>query len=187
MFSSLTSTSPSPVTKQSTRAIPSHSVATNASTETSCTRAITSAGMRGGTIRSMPPSSYFAEKSYQSAPSNPCATISPGSDAIGVRLPSTPHSTSIPSTFSSISTLSSWRRAVATAGSSSSAARTLEMPTDEPRRAGLTKTGYSKGWSIGSPSRIVTLRVTGIPRARSTAFARSLSMQTALAATPAPT
>ena len=167
--------------------MPSHSVATNASTEISCTRATVSAGMRGGTTRSIPPSSYFAEKSYQSAPSNPCATISPGSEAIGVRLPSTPHSTSIPSQNSSRRTFSSCCRASATAGSSSSGSRTFEIPTDEPSRAGFTKTGYSNGWSIGSPSRIVTLRVIGIPRAYSTAFARSLSMFTALAATPAPT
>ena len=89
----------------------------------------------------MPPSSYFAEKSYQSAPSKPCDTISPGSEAIGCRFPSTLHSTSTPSTNSSTSTFSSWRHASATAASSSSAVNTFEIPTEEPSRAGFTKTG----------------------------------------------
>ena len=72
----------------------------------------------------MPPSAYFASKSYQSA----CATISPTSDAIGSRLPSTPTSTSIPGWNSSTSTLSSWRRASATAASSSSSLAHLRDP-----------------------------------------------------------
>jgi hypothetical protein len=67
----------------------------------------------------------------------------PGSDAIGggTRLPRTPHSTSIPATNSSTSTFSSCLRASSTAGPSSDSSCTFEMPTDEPRRAGFTKTG----------------------------------------------
>ena len=85
----------------------------------------------------MPPSAYFASKSYQSA----WETISPTTEAIGSRLPSTPTSTSTPGWNSSTSTLSSWRRASATAASSSSAVRAFEIPTDEPSRAGFTNTG----------------------------------------------
>ncbi len=67
----------------------------------------------------------------------------PGRDAIGggCRLPSTPHSTSIPTTSSSTSTFSSWRRATSTAGPSSDSSCTFAIPTDEPSRAGFTKTG----------------------------------------------
>ena len=91
-------------------------------------------------IVSIPPSSYLAEKSYQSAPSKPWDSISPGSDAIGSRLPRTLHSTSTPGTNSSISTFSScWNasdRVVQFLRREG-----LEIPTDEPSRAGLTKTG----------------------------------------------
>ena len=91
----------------------------------------------------MPPSSYFADQSYQSVPAKPCATISPGSDACGggVRLPRTPTSTSTPSTNSSIRIFSSCRKASSAAACSSSAARTFVIPTDEPSRAGFTNTG----------------------------------------------
>ena len=47
--------------KQSARAIPSHSVATKARTDSSWTRSACSGVTLGGTISSMPPSSYFAE------------------------------------------------------------------------------------------------------------------------------
>ena len=43
------------------RAMPSHSVATNESTAMRRTSSAASAEMRAGTMRSMPPSSYFAE------------------------------------------------------------------------------------------------------------------------------
>ncbi len=56
-------------------------------------------------------------------------------------LPSTPHSTSVPATNSSTSTFSSCLRASATASTSSASSCAFVMPTDEPRRAGLTKTG----------------------------------------------
>ena len=131
------------MTKQSTRAMPSHSAARKAATATSWTRRDTSSGIRGGTISSIPPSSYFADQSYQSVSVKPWATISPGREACGggVRLPRTPTSTSIPSTNSSTRIFSSWRNASSTADASSDAARTFVMPTDEPSRAGLTKTG----------------------------------------------
>ena len=61
VFSSLTSTSPSARTKQSARAMPSHSVARKAATESLADLSLASGEMRGGTISSIPPSSYFAE------------------------------------------------------------------------------------------------------------------------------
>jgi hypothetical protein len=61
------------------------------------------------------------------------------------------------------------------------------MPTEEPSRAGLTKTGKPNGLSKPLSSRTVTLRVTGMPLSRSTDLKRSLSMQSADAITPAPT
>ena len=137
VLSSLTTTSPSGRTKKSTRAMPSQSVATNDATASCWTRSVVAAGSRAGTISSMPPSAYFASKSYQSA----FATISPTIDAIGSRFPSTPTSTSTPGWNSSTSTLSSWRRASATAASSSAAVRAFEIPTDDPSRAGFTNTG----------------------------------------------
>ena len=60
VFSSLISTSPSPVTKQSTRAIPSHSVETKACTASCCTRVVWSGVIRAGTTRFISPSSYLA-------------------------------------------------------------------------------------------------------------------------------
>ena len=58
---SFTTTSPPGRTKKSMRAMPSHSVATNDSTAIRRTSSAASAEMRAGTMRSMPPSSYFAE------------------------------------------------------------------------------------------------------------------------------
>src|SRR5262249_29517658 len=141
VFSSLSTTSPSlERTKKSTRASPSHSLATNASTDRRCTSSIVSSGRSGGMISRIPSSSYFEAKSYHSWSS---VSIVPGSDAIGggTRLPSTPHSTSTPSTNSSTSTFSQCVNASSTAGLSSDSACTFEMPTDEPSDAGLTKTG----------------------------------------------
>ena len=59
VFSSFTTTSPPSRTKKSTRAIPSHSLATNASTESCCTRSIVSGGSSGGITSSIPSASYF--------------------------------------------------------------------------------------------------------------------------------
>src|SRR5205823_1934389 len=85
---------------------PSHSLAVNASTARCCTNAIVSSGSSDGTTSCIPPSSYFDEKSDHS-----CSSVSmrPGSDATGggTRLPSTPHTTSMPATNSSTSTFSS--------------------------------------------------------------------------------
>jgi hypothetical protein len=61
------------------------------------------------------------------------------------------------------------------------------MPTEEPSRAGLTKTGYPNGFETSSRSRIVWCCATGTPLSRNTFLNRSLSMQSADAATPAPT
>ena len=121
----------------------------------------------------MPPSSYLAEKSYQSE----FATISPGIEAIGCSLPSTLHSTSTPLTNSSTSTFSSCWNASSIPARSSCSLRAFEIPTDEPRRAGLTKTGKPNGFSkLSWLRRSVTLFVTGIPLSRSTDLNRSLSM-----------
>src|SRR5438874_1507283 len=59
------------------------------------------------------------------------------------------------------------------------------MPTDEPSRAGFTKTGYPKGFAGGSPSRIAWWRATGMPLSRKTFLKRSLSIARAEAAPPA--
>jgi len=63
----------------------------------------------------------------------------------------------------------------------------FEIPTDDPSRAGLTKTGKPNGLSAASPVRNVKLRVTGTPWSRITDLKRSLSMASEDAATPAPT
>ena len=90
--------------------------------------------------------------SRRSRTSPPCATISPGSDATGASLPSTPHSTSTPSTNSSTSTFSSWRNASSMPASSSSGVVAFVIPTDEPSRAGFTNTGKPNGFcDVGRP------------------------------------
>ncbi len=63
------------------------------------------------------------------------------------------------------------------------------MPTLEPSRAGFTTTGKPNGFSTCSRSqrRSVFERATGTPLSRMTDLKRSLSMQSADAATPAPT
>ena len=53
----------------------------------------------------------------------------------------TAHSTSTPGLNASTITRPSWANAPSSAASSSSAPRTFAMPTDEPSRAGLTKSG----------------------------------------------
>ena len=117
--------------------MPSQSVTRKACTETSCTRSIASCEMRGGITSSIPPSSYFAEKSYQSA----FASISPGIDAIGSSFPSTLHSTSTPRTNSSTSTFSScWNASSIPARSSSSLAR-LRDPDGRAQPRGLHEHG----------------------------------------------
>ena len=68
--------------------------------------------------------------------------ISPGTDVDGSSLPSTAHSISRASgTAASTTTLRSKARAVSIAGTSSSRVLTFEMPTLDPRFAGLTNTG----------------------------------------------
>ena len=132
----------------------------------------------------MPPSAYFASKSYQSLASG---TISPGTDAIGSVLPSTLHSTSTPSRNSSTRTFSSWAKARSTAAAKSASRRTTLIPTLEPSRAGLTTHGKPKGQRASSPARTVRLRATGTPLSRMTDLNRSLSIASAEAVTPAPT
>ena len=113
---------------------------------------------------------------------------------------STAHSTSIPSTAASTSTLGSWARAASMASSSPSGPVTREIPMLEPPRAGLTNTGQpssaiSSRTRLRSPSsaerqsrsRTTTYRPTGRPRADMSSFMYSLSMPAALAKTPAPT
>ena len=132
----------------------------------------------------MPPSPYFASKSYQSA----WATISPGTDAIGSSLPSSEHSTSAPSAWASMITRGSWRRAASTAASSSAASVTLLMPTLEPRRDGLTQSGSpSSSAASRHPSPEASTKSTcGIAASESRRLKVSLSRQVAEAGTSEP-
>ena len=112
---------------------------------------------------------------------------------------STAHSTSIPATAASTSTLGSCSRAASTAGSRSSKPPARVIPMLEPPRAGLTNTGQPSCSAISSRirlrsetarqslSRTTTYRPTGRPRADMSSFMYSLSMPAALANTPAPT
>src|SRR5207244_13412919 len=109
---------------------------------------------------------YFAEKSYQSTPLNPCETISPGSEASGSSFPSTPHSTSTPDTNSSTSTFSSWRNASSTAGASPSSEPTFVIPTEEPSRAGLPQTGKPQGLSGARPDLSAPFPVAAVQQSR---------------------
>ncbi len=137
--------------------MPSQSLATKAATASSCTLAIVRSSMRGGTTSSIPPSSYFAEKSYQSDESG---TISPGIDAIGSSFPSTLHSTSTPADeLLEEDLLVVLERERRLPGRARSGSFTIEMPTLEPSRAGFTTTGKPNGFSTRSRcrSRTVTL------------------------------
>ena len=95
----------------------------------------------------MPSGSYLAAKSYQSDDS----TISPGSEARAAPVaPSTEHSTSMPVLIASTMTDGSWTNAASSAAPSPSADTTFAIPTDDPRRAGLTNTGRPSGASEAS-------------------------------------
>ncbi len=105
---------------------------------------------------------------------------------------STPHSISRPTTAASMSTFGSLRRAKATASGTSSQAVTRRMPTDEPAREGLTNTGRPRrSRSAAVRSAAVRSRATASPTpspaSRSSAFVTTLSIDAALAPTPAPT
>ena len=182
---SFTTTSPSGRTKKSMRAIPSHSVATNDSTASSRTRCVRLRrdARRDRRAPSRPrrtsPSSRTSRRARRSR-------RRPTRSGRGFRARRTrPRRRRRPPRSAPCRRGGARARRRRRARSSSC---TFEMPTDEPRRAGFTNTGYVEaGASSASPSRSVTLRATGIPRSRSTALKRSLSMHSADAATPAPT
>ena len=96
-----------------------------------------SAEIGAGTRSSMPPSVYFASKSYHSA----LARISPGREASGSSLPSTEHSTSRPGAEASMITRGSWRTPARPRRRGPPGRSTLVMPTLEPSREGLTQSG----------------------------------------------
>ena len=140
VLSSLTMTSPSSRTKKSTRASPSQSPATNASTARCCTSSIVSCGQLG---RDHELHAAVVVLRLVVVP-----LVLERVDAAGQRRDRGRHAVAEhaaldldPRTNSSTSTFSSWRRASATAGASSDSSCTFEIPTDEPSRAGLTKTG----------------------------------------------
>ena len=73
---------------------------------------------------------------------------------------------------------------------------TFEIPTEDPARHGLTKTGKPRAaarsrqapWSASHCSGVISSqRPTSMPAPASTTFVRCLSMETALEATPHPT
>jgi hypothetical protein len=124
--------------------------------------------------------------------------ISPGTDASGVSLPST--ATSISRAFGtafSMTILRSKPAATSMAGPSSAASCAFEMPTLDPRFAGLTNSGNP---SVSAAVRAIAsldaahcVAVTLIdshtfnPRAANSTFMTALSMPTADASTPQPT
>jgi hypothetical protein len=152
VLSSLTSTCPS-WTKKSTRARPLQPTRWKVSTARRRTSSRTASGTSAGTRSSIPPSPYLAAKSYQSRP--PSSTICPGTEASGASWPITEHSTSMPEENASTITSGSWPNASSSAGPSSASEKTLAMPTEEPSRAGLTKTGVpsaASSWRTTSGS-----------------------------------
>ncbi len=101
-------------------------------------------------------------------------------------------SISRPGTAASTSTLSSLSRARSRACGSSAQSRTLDTPMLEPSRAGLTNTGSpnrsrSRGETSHCPLRSTTSSATARPAAAAIFLVYSLSMLSALAATPLPT
>ena len=89
-------------------------------------------------------------------------------------------------------TFGSNRRASAIAASRSSGRETLEIPIDEPPRAGLTNSGIPRSScsafvSFSVPGRKTTCCPIGSPAAPSTTLVNSLSIPAALANTPGPT
>ena len=93
-------------------------------------------------------------------------------------------------------TRGSWFWASLTATASPSRDSTFEMPTEDPARQGLTKTGKPRAaarsrqapWSASHCSGVISSqRPTSMPAPASTTFVRCLSMETALEATPHPT
>ena len=79
---------------------------------------------------------------------------------------STAHSTSIPSTAASTSTLGSCTRAASMASSRSAAEATRVIPTLDPPRAGLTNTGKPSS-AISSRTRLRSPRQPGPDQSRS--------------------
>ena len=111
-----------------------------------------------------------------------------GATRSATRLPRTPHSTSTPATNSSIEHLLVVAPRELDGGRRARRRRAPSRCRPTSRAAPASRTpGSRTGCSTASPSRSVTLRATGMPRSRSTALKRSLSMQSAEAATPAPT
>jgi hypothetical protein len=101
-------------------------------------------------------------------------------------------SISRPGTAASTSTFSSLPRARSRASGSAAQSSTLDTPMLEPSRAGLTNTGSpsrarSRGPTSCWPPRSTTPSATARPAAAAIRFVHSLSMPTALAATPLPT
>ena len=137
VLSSFTSTR-SPSTKKSTRARPEQPTRTNVSTASCRTCSRTASGTRAGTTSSIPPSVYFASKSYQSPIRT---TISPGTEASGSWRPITEHSTSMPLENASTITRPSCANADSSAASRSASDHAFAIPTDDPSRAGLTNSG----------------------------------------------
>ena len=140
----------------------------------------------------MPPSAYFASKSYQS---DARVTIAPGSEVSTLSwspipgLPITEHSTSRPPASASTITRGSWASATSTARSSScSGLETREMPTLEPSRDGFTQSGFGiaatcsrQPWSPTSAN-----STWGSPWKASSRLQISLSIATAAASTLGP-
>ena len=92
--------------------------------------------------------------------------------------------------FSTI-TFESCARASSSAAGNSSQESTLEMPIDDPPRAGLTNTGNPRRprseSASSSPSASTACSPTGMPPATARFLVRSLSMPAADASTPGPT
>ena len=128
--------------------------------------------------------------------------ISPTTLAWGLSLPSTATSNSsalafLPPTPCSTTSLRSYFAARSSAGRNSLRLCALEMPTDEPRLAGFTKTGYLSAASTcamafrgarshSARSSVTCLTMGNLAWAKSR-FITSLSMPAAEPSTPEPT